>query len=100
MNQFIASRGLCASISAMYRDDKEMEFKLITEIQKQFDEAGKDHQYPFGEFDYRQRAKQRIMHKCHDRLAWAQDHYVYPPDGQSDELTAFYRAWYEWALKA
>lgn len=99
MSQFIPSRGLCASISAMFRDDKEMEFKLITEMQKQFDEAGMDHQYPFGEFDYRRRAKRKAMHKCALRLAWVRAQITFLREGQSAELTEFYRAWYEWATK-
>lgn len=67
------------------------------EMQKQFIEAGLDDCYPFHEVeeDYYKEKDSRLNPK---RLAWAKDHYQYPPHGQSKELTEFYGEWYKWAV--
>lgn len=95
MIQFNKKRGLCGNIICMHSGSTE--FIVLAEMRAQFDNAGLELAYPFGEDNYHRRNMYSSMHLCPKRLAWAKDHYQYPPANQSKELTEFYGAWYKWA---
>lgn len=95
MIEFNNKRGLCGNLSTMFGHGADVD--INTEMMRQFEQAGLDLRYPFGQHEYQHRKDQRSMHECPKRLQWAFDHARNPPKGQSEELTKFYKAWYWWA---
>lgn len=95
MIQFNKKRGLCGNLVCMF--DSTVERAVLKEMLKQFTLTGLSDAYPFGRDDY-WKHKDGTQHLCPERLSWAYEHFINPPQGQSDELTAFYAAWYEWAI--
>lgn len=95
MVHFKRDVGLCANASGfnLYWHGST---NIRREMQRQFIQAGLDDCYPFHEKagDYYSEKDARLNPL---RMAWAKDHYQYPPANQSKELTEFYGAWYKWA---
>lgn len=96
MIQFNKKQGLCGNIICMHSDATE--FTVLGEMRDQFNKAGLDLAHPFGQSDYWKNKSYASMHLCPKRLAWANDHYQYPPANQSKELTEFYGEWCKWAV--
>lgn len=98
--EFFKHEGLCQSIELMYPKDplNSWGYRAVeVEIQDQFRDAGLSMGYPFGMRNYDERIALRTQHLCPIRLAWVLDHINNPPANQSEKLSAFYKAWYEWA---
>lgn len=98
MIQFNKKRGLCGNASTMYKDNATIECDVLVEMRMQFERAGLDPRYPFGEHEYLHRKNYRSMHECPKRLQWVYKRCTIPAPNQSPELTEFYKAWYLWAI--